>query len=75
MKFITGKDRYQVVFYTHCLDESISQDNEVRLIDLFVDSLQLSDYGFEMDFIENLPRRQAGGRPAYHPADLLKLYI
>jgi len=28
-----------------------------------------------MDFIENLPRRQAGGRPAYHPADLLKLYI
>jgi len=68
MKFITGKDRYQVEFYTHCLDETISQDNEVRLIDLFVDSLQLSDYGFEMDFIEN-------GRPAYHPADLLKLFI
>jgi len=64
-----------VEFYTHCLDETISQDNEVRLIDLFVDSLQLSDYGFEMDFIENLPRRQAGGRPAYHPADLLKLFI
>jgi len=33
-----------------------------------VDSLQLSDFGFAMDFIEN-------GRPAYHPADLLKLFI
>jgi len=51
-----------VEFYTQCLDESISQDNEVRLIDLFVDSLQLSDYGFEMDFIENLPAgRQVKG--------------
>jgi len=42
MKFITGKNRQQVAFYTQCLDETISQDNEVRLIDLFVDSLQLS---------------------------------
>jgi transposase len=75
MKFITGKNRQQVQFYTQCLDETISLDNEVRLIDLFVDSLKLSDYGFEMDFKKNLPSRQAGGRPAYHPADLLKLFI
>lgn len=68
MKFITGKNRQQVEFYTHCLDDTISQDNEVRLIDLFIDSLNLSDYGFEMDFIEN-------GCPAYHPSDLLKLFI
>lgn len=68
MKFITGKNRQQVQIYTQCLDETIEQDNEIRLIDLFVDSLKLSDYGFEMDFIEN-------GRPAYHPADLLKLFI
>ena len=75
MKFITGKNRAQIPLFVSSLEEAIDQDNEIRLIDLFVDSLQLSDYGFEMDFIENLPRRQAGGRPAYHPADLLKLYI
>ena len=68
MKFITGKNRQQVQIYTQCLDETIDQDNEIRLIDLFVDSLKLSDFGFKMDFIEN-------GRPAYHPADLLKLFI
>ena len=68
MKFITGKNRQQVQIYTQCLDETIDQDNEIRLIDLFVDSLKLSNFGFKMDFIEN-------GRPAYHPADLLKLFI
>jgi len=50
------------------LEASISLDNEVRVIDLFVDSLSLKKIGFDMDFIEN-------GRPAYHPADLLKLFI
>ena len=68
MKFITGKNRHQVQIYSQCLEDTIDQDNEIRLIDLFVDSLQLSDFGFKMDFIEN-------GRPAYHPADLLKLFI
>lgn len=68
MKFITGKNRQQMEFYTQCLDDTIDQDNEIRLIDLFVNSLKLADYGFNMDFIEN-------GRPAYHPADLLKLFI
>ena len=40
----------------------------MRLIDLFVDSLKLADFGFDFSFVEN-------GRPAYHPADLLKLFI
>ena len=66
MKFIEGKDRTQTEFF--CLDQAVSEDNEVRLIDLFVSAIKLSDYGFKMDFIEN-------GRPAYHPADLLKLFI
>ncbi len=61
MKFITGKNRAQIPLFVSSLEEAIDQDNEIRLIDLFVDSLQLSDYGFEMDFIEN-------GRPAYHPS-------
>jgi len=66
MKFITGKDRNQTEFF--CLEQAIGQDNEVRLIDLFVSSLKMQDYGFNMDFIDN-------GRPAYHPATLLRLFI
>jgi len=46
----------------------VDADNEVRLIDLFVDSLNLSELGFKDDFEEN-------GRPAYHPGALLRLFI
>jgi len=66
MKFITGRDRNQTEFF--CLEQAISQDHEVRLIDLFVNTIKMSEHGFAMDFIDN-------GRPAYHPADLLKLFI
>ncbi|MFC6877728.1 IS1182 family transposase [Flavobacterium myungsuense] len=65
-KFIIGKDRNQTEFF--CLEQVIDQSNSVRIIDLFVDSLSLKDMGFKTEFIEN-------GRPAYHPADLLKLYL
>lgn len=68
MKFIKGQDRTQINLFPVSLDQSIDPDNEVRIIDLFVDSLSIKDYGFRTDFIEN-------GRPAYHPADLLKLFI
>ena len=67
-KFIEGHNRTQTNLFPVSLDESISTDNEVRVIDLFVDSLSLKDYGFRTDFVEN-------GRPAYHPSDLLKLFI
>ncbi|MBK7711391.1 MAG: transposase [Bacteroidales bacterium] len=68
MKFIQGQDRTQINLFPVSLDQSIDPENEVRIIDLFVDSLPIKDFGFRMDFIEN-------GRPAYHPADLLKLFI
>ena len=68
MKFIPGHNRTQINLFPVSLDQSIDPDNEVRIIDLFVDSLSIKDYGFRMDFVEN-------GRPAYHPADLLKLFI
>jgi transposase len=68
MKFIQGQNRKQINLFPVSLDQSIDQDNEVRIIDLFVDSLSIKDYGFRTDFIEN-------GRPAYRPADLLKLFI
>ena len=50
------------------MDDVIEQDNEVRLIDLFVDSLDMKQMGFNINHIEN-------GRPDYHPKDLLKLFI
>jgi transposase len=68
MKFIEGQSRTQINLFPVSLDQSIDQDNEVRIIDLFVDSLSIKEYGFRTDFIEN-------GRPAYHPSDLLKLFI
>jgi transposase len=68
MKFIQGHNRTQINLFPVSLDQSIDPENEVRIIDLFVESLSIKDYGFRMDFIEN-------GRPAYHPADLLKLFI
>jgi transposase len=68
MKFIKGQNRTQSFLFPVSLEQSISLDNEVRVIDIFVESLSLKDFGFDMDFIEN-------GRPAYHPSDLLKLFI
>ncbi len=66
MKFIQGKDRSQVSFF--CLEEQIDDNNEIRFVELFVNSINLADVGFKMDFIDN-------SRPAYHPADLLKLFL
>jgi len=68
MKYIVGQDRTQTHLFPISLDQSIDPDNEVRLVDLFIDSLTMKDFGFKVDFIEN-------GRPAYHPSDLLRLYI
>ena len=68
MKFIKGNDRAQTHLFPISIDQSIDPDNEVRLIDMFVESLPIGEYGFKTEFLEN-------GRPAYHPKDLLKPYI
>ena len=68
MKYIKGHNRNQLVLFPISMDKTIAPDNEVRLIDLFVDSLAIETMGFKVDYIEN-------GRPAYHPKDLLKLYL
>jgi transposase len=68
MKYIKGQNRAQISLFPVSLDDAVDAQNEVRLIDVFVDSLKLEGFGFRVDHIEN-------GRPAYHPADLLKLYI
>ena len=67
-KFIQGQNREQIYLFPVSLNDAVDAENEVRLIDVFVDSLKLEEFGFKSHFIEN-------GRPAYHPADLLKLFI
>lgn len=54
MKFIQGCNRSQVHLFPVSLEESIDQDNEVRLIDLFVDSLDLKEFGFKTDFLRTV---------------------
>ena len=68
MQFIGGKNRTQSILFPQSLDQIISSDNEVRIIDLFVESLKLEDYHFVMKTTKE-------GRPAYHPKDLLKLFV
>jgi transposase len=68
MKFIQGQDRDQAHLFPTSLDQAIETDNVVRVIDMFVDHLNLEEFGFKTIFPDN-------GRPAYHPADLLKLFI
>ncbi len=68
MKFIKGESRYLKSLFPISLEESIGEDNEIRIIDAFVDNLNFSELGFRTHYRET-------GRPAYHPKDLLKLYI
>ncbi|HEY5499105.1 MAG TPA: transposase [Bacteroidales bacterium] len=68
LKFIQGQSRDRINHFPVSLDRSIDPDHKVRIIDLFVESLSVKDYGFRTDFTEN-------GRPAYHPTDLFKLFI
>ena len=68
-RFIKGEDRDQATLFPECLEDWIDEDNPVRAIDAFVDSLDLAALGFaRVD-------PKATGRPAYHPAILLKLYV
>ena len=68
-RFIKGEDRTQVTLLPACLDDYIEAENPVRVVEVFVDGLDLDALGF----VGVDPA--ATGRPAYHPAVLLKLYI
>ena len=68
-RFIEGEDRHQASLMPECLDDYISEDNPVRVIDAFVGELDLIEMGFDG------ATPAATGRPAYHPAELLKIYI
>ena len=68
-RFVEGVDRGQGTLFPERLDDYIGEDNPVRVIDVFVDELDLGGLGF------GGVEPQATGRPAYHPSVLLKLYI
>jgi transposase len=68
-RFIEGDDRAQVTLLPECLDDYVDPENPVRVVEVFVDGLDLGALGF----VGVDPA--ATGRPAYHPAVLLKLYI
>jgi transposase len=68
-RFIEGENREQGTLLPEHLDDYVGADNPVRVVDVFVDELDLGGLGFE----RVQPART--GRPAYHPAVLLKLYI
>jgi transposase len=69
MSHIRGADRSEVLLFPPTLDDYVAQDNPVRFIEAFVESLDLVELGFTR------ATPAATGRPGYDPADLLKLYV
>ena len=68
-RFVEGTDRGQSTLFPECLEDWIGKDNPVRVIDVFVEELDLAELGFDGVAPETT------GRPSYHPSVLLKLYI
>lgn len=69
MSFIKGTPRSDVLLFPEAIDDYVSDDNPVRFIEAFVNNLDLKQLGFSRTTPADT------GRPAYSPADLLKLYI
>jgi len=68
-RYVEGEDRSQATLFPESLDEYIAADNPVRVVDVFVDELDLQKMGFDG------MQPEVTGRPAYHPGTLLKIYI
>jgi len=68
-RFVEGTDRGQTTLFPECLEDWVDENNPVRVIDIFVDELELGELGFDGVAPEDT------GRPSYHPSLLLKLYI
>jgi transposase len=67
-RFIEGLDRRQTALLPDCLDDYVGADSAVRAIDAFIAMLDLKSLGFDIE-------PEATGRPGYHPATMLKLYL
>ena len=68
-RFVAGADRSQSTLLPESLDDWVDESNPVRVIDAFVDALNLAELGFDR------VKPAVTGRPSYHPSCLLKLYI
>jgi transposase len=66
---ITGQARHQSTLFPEAIDDFVTEDNPVRVIEVFVEHLDLRDLGFESVIAKST------GRPGYHPSTMLKLYI
>jgi len=69
MHHVQGQERDQLTLFPEALDDYIAKENPVRFVDAYVDGLDLKGLGFRHALLEET------GRPPYHPADLLKLYV
>ncbi len=69
MAYIHGEDRHQITLFPEAVDDYISEENPVRVIEAYVNTLNLAELGF----LKTEPKDT--GRPPYNPQDLLKLYI
>lgn len=67
-RFIQGEDRRQATLFPERIDEYITEENPVRVVDVFIDALDISGLGFKAIACDT-------GRPGYHPTTLLKLYV
>ena len=67
-RFIAGLDRRQMTLLPECVDDYVGEDSPVRAVDAFIDMLDLGAIGFDVE-------PEATGRPGYHPATMLKLYL
>src|SRR3954451_10720430 len=68
-RFIEGEDRMQQALLPHCLEDYVDEENPVRVIEVFIDELDLASLGFSG------MTPAVTGRPAYRPATLLKIYL
>ena len=66
--FIEGEDRYQATLFPERLDDYVGEESSVRVIDVFIDALELSGLDFKTEANDM-------GRPAYHPTTMLKIYV
>jgi len=66
--FIEGENRYQSTMFPERVDEYVAEHNPVRVIDVFIDDLDVSGLGFKTEAVDT-------GRPGYHPKTMLKIYV
>src|ERR1019366_9127728 len=68
-RFVEGEDRRQSLLLPESLDDYVTEDNPVRVVEVFIDELDLAALGFDG------VQPAATGRPAYHPSTMLKIYL